>query len=250
MNHRNHRALFLDVGWTLIYPERSLWETLAEVATGAGTPVSAAACERGIYPLWQGMQARAVSEFHPEAQYGDSEKEFVGLFRQLGEVVLAGAGVRDPSGEVVEQFMEWMGDWDRWRVFPEVPEVLAAFRSQGYALAAVSNASPDLAEFLGHLGLARFFDVILASAAEGIKKPDRRLFQLALERTGVSPEEAFHVGDLALEDVLGARNAGVPVALINRGPLSLFPSFPPDLPAEAAGTPVVSDLAELRALVR
>ena len=55
---------------------------------------------------------------------------------------------------------------------------------------------------------------------------------------------------LALEDVIGARNAGVPVALIHRGPLSLFPSFPPDLPAEAAGTPVVSDLEELRALLR
>jgi len=39
----------------------------------------------------------------------------------------------------------------------------------------------------------------------------------------------FHVGDLALEDVLGARNAGVPVALINGAHSSLFPSFPPDL---------------------
>ena len=55
---------------------------------------------------------------------------------------------------------------------------------------------------------------------------------------------------LALEDVLGARNAGVPVALIHRGTRSLFPSFPPDLPAEAAGTPVVSDLTELRTLLQ
>jgi hypothetical protein len=46
------------------------------------------------------MQARAVSAFHAEAEYADSEEELVGLFRQLGEIVLAGAGVKDPSGEV------------------------------------------------------------------------------------------------------------------------------------------------------
>jgi len=244
-----YKALFLDVGWTLIHPERSLWEALADVAGQAGIPMSAGDCEAGIYPLWQGMQERAVSAFRADAEYSDSEEEFVALFRQLGEIVLAGAGVTDPSGEVVEHFMEWMADWDRWHVFAEVPEVLASFKNQGYILAAVSNATPDLSEFLDHLGLARFFDVILASAAEGIKKPDRRLFERAMERTGVGPGEAFHVGDLPLEDVLGARNVGVPVALIHRGPMSLFPSFPPELPPAAAGTPVLSDLTELPALL-
>jgi len=246
----SRRALFLDVGWTLIYPERSLWETLADIATRAGTPMSAAGCEASIYPLWQGMQARAVSAFLADAEYGDSEEEFVGLFRQLGQVALAVAGVPDASGELVEQFMQTQADWGTWRVFAEVPEVLAAFKSEGYLLAAVSNATSDLTEFLEYLGLARFFDVILASAAEGMRKPDRRLFRRALQRTGVTPAQAFHVGDLALEDVLGARSAGVPVALMDRRPLSLFPSFPPDLPTGAAGTPVVCDLAQLKALLR
>jgi HAD superfamily hydrolase (TIGR01662 family) len=243
------QAVFLDVGWTLIYPEHSFWEILSDLARSAGAQVSAADCEASIHPMWQAAQSRAVSAFHPDAEYTDSDEEFASVFRHLGHAVLAAAGMPDASGELIDRFVEVIGDWDLWRVYPEVPDALERLQRDGYVVAAVSNASSDLPAFLEHLGLAQFFDIILASAAEGTKKPDRRLFQRALERTDASPAQALHVGDFALEDVLGARNAGVAAALMHRGPLSLFPSFAPDLPAEAAGTPIVTDLVEARALL-
>lgn len=244
------RAIFLDVGWTLIHPVRSLWELAAEAAAAAGKQMSAASCEASVHPLWQAAQAQAVSTFHAEAEYPDSDALFAGLFRQFAEVAFATAGLDGPSDALVERFLSSINTRDAWRVFPEVPAVLERLRGDGYLLAVVSNAASDLPAFLAELGLARFFDVILASAAEGTKKPDRRLFQRALELTSVAPAEAFHIGDLALEDVLGARNVGVPAALIHRGPLSLFPSFAPVLPAEARSTPVVGDLVEALSILR
>jgi putative hydrolase of the HAD superfamily len=150
--------------------------------------------------------------------------------------------VPDAGGELTETFVRAIGSRETWAVFPDVIEVLRELRARGLVLGVVSNAASDLPAFLAGLGLASFFDVILASAAEGRKKPDRRLFQRALDRAGVAPTAALHVGDLAFEDVLGARNVGVRAALIHRGDESLFPSFPPLVPAAIGEAPVLSGL--------
>src|SRR5437867_373828 len=47
-------------------------------------------------------------------------------------------------------------------------------------------------------------------------KPDRRLFQRALERLDVQPHEVLHVGDSEVDDVSGAKAAGLQVAWVNR----------------------------------
>ena len=70
---------------------------------------------------------------------------------------------------------------------------------------------------LNALGLSAFFDVVLISEAEGLKKPDRRLFQRALDQCGVDASETVFVGDHPEVDVAGARAAGL-VAVWKRVP--------------------------------
>lgn len=65
------------------------------------------------------------------------------------------------------------------------------------------------------LGLEEFFDTVIVSGNVGIKKPDPRIFHLALEETGLQPEEAVYVGDTE-EDVVGARAAGILPILLQR----------------------------------
>jgi putative hydrolase of the HAD superfamily len=241
------RAVFLDAGWTLIHPARSLWEILADVARAAGHIMSASECEAQVHALWRHAQESAAAELHPDAEYPDSDEAFAALFRQLAQVAYASAGVSDPHEELVGRFVRAVGSEDLWRVFADAPGALRELRARGYALVVVSNAASDLPAFLGRLGLAPLFDGILASAAEGWKKPDRRLFQRALEVAGVEPEDAVHLGDLGVEDVLGARNAGLRPMLIHRGSAAMFPSFPPLLPRAADAVPVVPDLGALLA---
>jgi putative hydrolase of the HAD superfamily len=243
------RAVFFDVGWTLIHPRQSLWETLARVGRAAGAHVAAADCEARLHALWRQAQAHAAAAFRADAAFSDSDEEFSALFRHLALAAFAGAGLAGEVEPLVERFVDALGDRNAWQVYPEVPEVLRALRGDGYVLGVVSNASSDLADFLAHLGVGAFFDFVVASAAEGAKKPDRRIFGRALDLAGTPPAQTLHVGDLALEDVVGARNAGLRAVLIHRGAQSLFPSFPPDVPEAAAGAPVVRDLRELRALL-
>jgi putative hydrolase of the HAD superfamily len=65
----------------------------------------------------------------------------------------------------------------------------------GLALACVSNWDVSLRGHLEAAGLAGFFAQIVSSAEAGSAKPDPEVFRVALERLGVRPERALHVGD-------------------------------------------------------
>lgn len=107
--------------------------------------------------------------------------------------------------------------WD-WKLYPEVPETLAALCRRGLPLAVVSNWDPGLTHVLERRGLRGAFTVVIASADVGVAKPDPRIFQQAVQGLGVAPGEALHVGDLYDYDVVGARAAGlVPVLVDRRG---------------------------------
>ena len=84
-------------------------------------------------------------------------------------------------------------------------------------LALISNFDhpPYIYSLLSELGLAGFFDTVIISGEVGVKKPDPRIFALALEQTKLRPNEVVYVGD-TLDDVQGARAAGLCPILIQR----------------------------------
>jgi FMN phosphatase YigB (HAD superfamily) len=49
----------------------------------------------------------------------------------------------------------------------------------------------------------------------GIAKPDPRIFQITLEKTGLQPSEVVYVGD-SVEDIQGSQAAGIHTILIRR----------------------------------
>jgi putative hydrolase of the HAD superfamily len=96
----------------------------------------------------------------------------------------------------------------RFAPLPGVPQAVAELAAMGLRLAVVSNWDVALTGYLEALGLREHFTAIVTSAEAGAPKPDPRIFELALERLGVAPERALHVGD-AEADELGARAAGM-----------------------------------------
>ena len=58
--------------------------------------------------------------------------------------------------------------------------------------------------------------MIIDSHIVGVAKPDPRIFQIALERIGVGPDEARFAGDIYSIDVEGARAAGIEARLIDQ----------------------------------
>jgi putative hydrolase of the HAD superfamily len=91
---------------------------------------------------------------------------------------------------------------------PGAREAVRRLQLRGLALCVVSNWDMGLEEHLARLGLHL---PVVTSAEAGAPKPDPAIFRLALERLGVEPARALHVGD-SPEDEQGARAAGMQFA--------------------------------------
>ncbi len=94
--------------------------------------------------------------------------------------------------------------------FPQLNETLTNLKQQGYKLGIITNGKyPFQHDNIRALHIDHFFNVILTSEYEGIKKPDPLIFQRALNRLRVTAEESVFVGDHPEKDVQAAVSVGM-----------------------------------------
>ena len=99
---------------------------------------------------------------------------------------------------------------------PETHHVLHTLhRSKKLALVSNFDHPPHTHSVLRKLDLTSYFDSVVISGEIGIKKPDPRIFDAALERTRMKPEEVIYVGDTE-DDITAAQAAGMVPVLIQR----------------------------------
>ncbi len=97
-----------------------------------------------------------------------------------------------------------------------LPGVLEGFRRDGLALGVVSNtfvAGEILDRHLKEVGLLEYFPTRVYSCDVRYRKPDPRIFQIALDRMGIAAGEAVFVGDSLKADVAGSAKAGMVAVL-------------------------------------
>jgi len=93
--------------------------------------------------------------------------------------------------------------------------VVDALRETGYRLAVVSNAEGQVARDLDNAGYHGRFETVVDSALVGVEKPDPRIFEIALGRLKLEPDQVIYVGDVPAIDVAGARAAGIAAVLVD-----------------------------------
>lgn len=103
-----------------------------------------------------------------------------------------------------------------WRLFPDALPTLRALHSKKIKLGIISNWDSRLLVLSQRMGLTQEVEFVLASAVEGVAKPNRRLFRKALNIAKVAAGEALHVGDSLKEDYHGAEAAGIRALLLDR----------------------------------
>ncbi|PYQ49178.1 MAG: hypothetical protein DMF78_19040 [Acidobacteria bacterium] len=204
-------TVFLDAGGVLVNPN---WERVAEAMARQGVEVSAAAL--------------AAAEPHAKRQLDTGQAVKANNDSARGwlyfNLVLERAGVSlsDGTDAALRELAEYHARFNLWESVPaDVPDALDRLRRSGRRLVVVSNANGTLRAHFARLGLADRFDVLVDSCDEGVEKPDPRIFASALERLGVAPDRAIHVGDIVGLDVRGARRAGVEPVLMD--PLGCYP---------------------------
>ncbi|MEF2965094.1 HAD family hydrolase [Paenibacillus sp. M1] len=96
------------------------------------------------------------------------------------------------------------------RVMNHAVEALEACRGLGLKLGVITNGFSHLQHGkIDLLNLRAHFDAIVVSGDIGIKKPDERIYRIALEKLGTAPEETIIVGDHPRNDIWGASRVGI-----------------------------------------
>ncbi|MBI1929086.1 bifunctional adenosylcobinamide kinase/adenosylcobinamide-phosphate guanylyltransferase [Candidatus Poribacteria bacterium] len=206
-------ALLFDAGDTLLFPKPSREERFQHIAQQIGLTLPMGAIRDGYQHLDRHL-----------AQHGRPlRREGLDIGSTYNALILEGAGF---DGDVVTYAKTITQAFDapfippracraggspvvEFQVFPETGAVLNRLLRAGYKLGIVSNWDESLEACCAQVGIRHFFDVIVASQVVGVSKPDRRIFEIALQRLGVEPAAAVHIGDSYHTDVIGAHNAGI-----------------------------------------
>lgn len=198
-------TVFLDAGGVLVWPN---WVRVKDALRRHG--VSA--------------EARQLADADPLARFELDEARVIGASTDqrramsFFDLVLTHAGVEasDRTHAALDEVREYHRLRNLWEVVPDfVVPAVQQLRCDGYKIVVVSNANGTLHDLFGRLGLTPLFDVVLDSHVEGVEKPDRRFFDLALSRSGAVAETTVHVGDFLNIDVAGARGAGLGAVLVD-----------------------------------
>ena len=198
--------IWFDMGYTLVYMQREL--TYQQALKKLGVDATLADLER---------------EFHV------TDKQFM---REYPGVFLNERGVYMPwflgilnyrlgfRLDVCRLDSVWHGIQKEvenyWLPFDGVHEVLQNFKSDSIGLGIISNWDDTARNVLNGAELAEYFDPIIISSEVKCKKPHAEIFELALDRAGVTADQCIYVGDNYYDDAVGSRAVGMRALILNR----------------------------------
>ncbi|WP_277586601.1 HAD family hydrolase [Psychrobacillus antarcticus] len=94
--------------------------------------------------------------------------------------------------------------------FPNLIRMLEELKNNNILLGMITNGYGQFQmDNIIALGIEKYFDIILVSEWEGIKKPNPRIFNNALEKLNISASEGVFIGDHPENDILAAKNVGL-----------------------------------------
>jgi putative hydrolase of the HAD superfamily len=198
--------IWFDLGYTLLYNERE--KLFKELLKKRGLALG----EEQIEKAFHSIDKRFMREY--PGLLGSSGGKFMPrYFTQLCEYL----GIDYDIKSFLDQ---WLAAWEEkrleWLAYPFVPDVLKALKNRGFRLGVISNWDPSAKPILKRVGILDFFEVTIISCEVGVTKPNKKIFEIALEKASVKPENCLYVGDNYYDDAVGASTVGMEYRIINR----------------------------------
>jgi len=205
--------VFFDVDDTLVQWTVHWSGAFAQAAGEVGVEVSH---EEAMEALMEALNT-AFSTFYGDylgkhSAVGDEREFWLDYNGRIFEML----GVKGASRRAAERAAEVLKRPDAIRLFPEVPEVLAALKGRGARLGIITGrpqAGPDLES----LGVLNYFELVLDGLGAGeTKGVGSGMFDRAVEAVSSAGAEGWHVGDSREHDVEAAQAAGLRGVLVDR----------------------------------
>lgn len=205
------KGVFFDLGGTL-FSYRAMSDTITSV-------LSEFAHRQGI-----DMDVSEILHHYRLANKA-TDKEFSGRSFFLGRDYISSTFlglVKRLNHGRAEADCEWFEERYRTKLIDNLVlmsdchQTLDSLKARNLYLSVVSNIDENMLHpLIEREGLHAWLDHWTSSEAAQSCKPDSRFFEIALQKSGLAPEEVIFVGDSTEQDILGAYNAGMRTALIS-----------------------------------
>lgn len=202
-------TVFFDVGSTLMYACPSVPEAFALAAREHGFNLSV----RDVVPFMDEVDRFYEQEYLRDGDFWCSHERSVMIWKDMYGILARRTGLGEHAALLAEATHAKYRTAAFWALYDDVVPCLRTLKLSGHRLGVISNWDAGLEALLREVGLLPYFDVVVASAAVGYRKPDPVVFELALERMGARPEETAHVGDLPEADGAAAAEDIMPVII-------------------------------------
>ncbi|MCB2178453.1 HAD family hydrolase [bacterium] len=202
------KGILFDLGNTLLHFDGDV----AEMVANADQALAQSLIQSGLAL----DKAHFVKEFRHRLSTYHLEREIDFIehtTRRILQQVLSDFGFLDVPDAIITEGLKKLYFVSQTHWIPEVDAIptLAALRQSGLKLGIISNAGDDadVQHLVDKAEIRPYFDFIITSAAVGCRKPDRSIFELALNKWGFSPDETVMVGDTLHADILGANQVEI-----------------------------------------
>lgn len=198
------RAIFFDIGDTLVFDDPPLPQRLAQAFRAMGLRV-----DDTRFPAAFRLGETFAAERYVRGFPWDDPESLEGALRLiLGELQL-------PEPDLLEFQARFAAVPFTRFVHPEALSLLAELKVRGFVLGMISDWEVTLPDLLAELGIAPYLDALAVSSSVGVTKPDPRLFHEALRQANVAPINSLHIGDWLELDIAGAHAAGMQSVLFD-----------------------------------
>ncbi len=195
----------MDAGDTFVYGYPTFYLAIRDCFRRIGGEIHLGHTEKVI---------KTFLQQNPPSNLIDQEG-FTRFFHDLYGNVLQALNYPDDVQEgVAWLWSEWQAG-ERLRLFDDSLSALKRLSKAGFLLGVISNWDLTFERMLDRLNVRDFFAFTISSIQMGIAKPDPRLFQYALEKTGASANQSWYMGDQIEADIQPAAALGFKTILVD-----------------------------------
>ncbi len=202
------QVIFLDAVGTLFGVQESVGAQYARVAQQFGVELDSAVIDRAFYQCFKAAGSPAFGAIAPADLQTKEYTWWFNLAVQTFQTAEAYHHFADFDAFFAALY-DYFASPAPWFVYPEVMPTLQRWQAQGIPLGIVSNFDSRIYAVLRSLHLMSYFSSITISTEVGVAKPDRQIFDHALQKHHAIAHQAIHIGDSFKEDYQAAQAAGL-----------------------------------------
>ena len=213
-NPQSVRAIFFDVGFTLLAPHPSVMEIAQAACLRQGVQIDVNCLRQQQKRAEEHLRSSSRAQPWTWSDQNAINAIWTSYFTEMLTPCLADQP--EQLEACVRETVRAFDDAGNYALYPDVLPCLRALHERDLTLGVISDWGVSLSLVLRHHDLIPYFDFAVISALSRHAKPDPQLFQTALERADAIPDYTLHIGDSYVLDVLGARSVGITPILLDR----------------------------------